>query len=133
MDHARMIDRLAAAGVAAVAFDFYMEDENESERAADAALSDAIRRANQAGIRVTIGIRAAPAAFISEILFVGVATVERASVQNSRTLSWLLDAEAGVHPARAGYSGRVSPEPPISLGRSFILGRPSLMRRTVSA
>ncbi|HEV8257427.1 MAG TPA: CHASE2 domain-containing protein [Casimicrobiaceae bacterium] len=60
MDHARMIDRLAAAGVAAVAFDLYIEDENESERAADAAIADAIRRANQKGIRVIIGIRAAP-------------------------------------------------------------------------
>ena len=32
----------------------------------------------------------------------------------------------------AAYSGSVSPDPPISLGRSFIFGRPSLMRRTVS-
>ena len=60
MDHARMIDRLAAAGVAAVAFDLYIEGENESERAADAAIADAIRRANQKGVRVIIGIRAAP-------------------------------------------------------------------------
>jgi CHASE2 domain-containing sensor protein len=60
MDHARMIDRLVAAGVAAVAFDLYIEGENESERAADAAIADAIRRANQKGVRVIIGIRAAP-------------------------------------------------------------------------
>jgi CHASE2 domain-containing sensor protein len=60
MDHARMIDRLAAAGVAAVAFDLYIEGENESERAADAAIADAIRRAKQKGVRVIIGIRAAP-------------------------------------------------------------------------
>ena len=32
----------------------------------------------------------------------------------------------------AGYSGSVSPDPPISLGISFILGSPSLMWRTVS-
>ena len=59
-DHARMIDRLAAAGVAAIAFDLYIEAENAGEGAADAALADAIRRARQKGIRVIIGIRAAP-------------------------------------------------------------------------
>jgi CHASE2 domain-containing sensor protein len=59
-DHARMIDRLAAASVAAVAFDLYIEGENENERTADAALADAIRRAKQKGVRVIIGIRAAP-------------------------------------------------------------------------
>jgi hypothetical protein len=30
------------------------------------------------------------------------------------------------------YSDSNSPEPPISAGKSFILGSPSLMRRTVS-
>jgi CHASE2 domain-containing sensor protein len=59
-DHARMIDRLTAAGVAAVAFDLFIESENESESVADAALADAIRRANQKGVPVIIGIRAAP-------------------------------------------------------------------------
>jgi hypothetical protein len=32
----------------------------------------------------------------------------------------------------ASYSGSTSPDPPISLGTSFILGSPSLIRRTVS-
>src|SRR5439155_893695 len=41
MDHARMIDRLTAAGVAAIVFDLFIESENESESAADAALADA--------------------------------------------------------------------------------------------
>ena len=30
------------------------------------------------------------------------------------------------------YSAMLTPEPPISLGRSFIFGNPSLMRSTVS-
>jgi CHASE2 domain-containing sensor protein len=59
LDHARMIDRLTTAGVAAVAFDLYIDDENEGERAADAVLADAIRRATQKGVRIIIGIRAA--------------------------------------------------------------------------
>ena len=33
---------------------------------------------------------------------------------------------------RSRYSGSVSPDPPISFGRSFIFGSPSYMRRTVS-
>ena len=37
-----------------------------------------------------------------------------------------------IYRREAVYSGRISPDPPISLGMSFILGRPSLMRRTVS-
>jgi hypothetical protein len=34
--------------------------------------------------------------------------------------------------ANAGYSGSVSPDPPISLGMSLILGSPSLIWRTAS-
>ena len=60
MDHARIIDRLAVGGVAAIAFDLYIESEIESETAADTALADAIRRASSKGVRVIIGIRAAP-------------------------------------------------------------------------
>lgn len=56
-DHAKLIDRLAAAGVAAVAFDLFIEAENDSEIAADAELADAIRRARQKNVRVIIGIR----------------------------------------------------------------------------
>lgn len=44
---------------------------------------------------------------------------------------------SGVPPVRSDraatlHSGSVAPEPPISLGMSFILGRPSLMRSTAS-
>ncbi len=58
LDHAKMIDRLSTAGVAAVAFDFYIEDENEGEGSADKTLADAIRQATQKGVRIIIGIRA---------------------------------------------------------------------------
>ena len=59
-DHAKLIDRLADAGVATVAFDLFIESEIASETAADAALADAIGRAGGKGVRVIIGIRAAP-------------------------------------------------------------------------
>ncbi len=35
-------------------------------------------------------------------------------------------------PAQLAYSGSSSPEPPISFGKSFIFGRPSLMLSTFS-
>ena len=54
-DHALLIDRLAALGVATIAFDLYIE--SKVDPAADAALADAIGRAKQKGIRVVIGIR----------------------------------------------------------------------------
>ncbi len=56
LDHAKLIDRLAASGVATIAFDLYIESEIDS--AADAALADAIRRARQKGVRVIFGVRA---------------------------------------------------------------------------
>ena len=43
----------------------------------------------------------------------------------------LLNRRAGIRQT-ARYSARVVPEPPISAGRSFILGAPSRIGRTVS-
>ena len=56
-DHAKLIDRLVAAGVAAIAFDLWIESENDDEIAADTALAEAIRRAGEKGVRVIVGIR----------------------------------------------------------------------------
>jgi CHASE2 domain-containing sensor protein len=58
LDHAKLIDRLAASGVATIAFDLYIESTIEFGSAADAALADAIARARQKGVRVIFGVRA---------------------------------------------------------------------------
>jgi len=58
LDHAKLIDRLAASGVAAIAFDLYIESRIDNDSAADAALADAIARARQKGVRVIFGVRA---------------------------------------------------------------------------
>ncbi|MET0681794.1 MAG: CHASE2 domain-containing protein [Casimicrobiaceae bacterium] len=58
LDHAKLIDRLAASGVATIAFDLYIESKIENDNAADAALADAIARARQKGVRVIFGVRA---------------------------------------------------------------------------
>lgn len=57
IDHARLIDRLVDAGVAAVAFDLYIESENPHEAEAGAELASAIRRARQKNVHVVVGIR----------------------------------------------------------------------------
>ena len=44
----------------------------------------------------------------------------------------IVHGDSGTSLAPSGYSGTVSPDPPISFGKSFILGRPSLIRSTVS-
>src|SRR5262249_50091279 len=41
-------------------------------------------------------------------------------------------AKDAILPEPLAYSGSVSPDPPISFGMSFIFGRPSFMRSTVS-
>ena len=58
LDHAKVIDRLAALGVAAIAFDLYIESKIGNDGAADAALAEAIARARQKGVRVIFGVRA---------------------------------------------------------------------------
>jgi hypothetical protein len=52
-DHARLIDRLSAAGAATIALDFYFERQTE----ADPILADAVRRAAAHGTRVVFGAR----------------------------------------------------------------------------
>ena len=59
---------------------------------------------------------------------------------NDHDISWPAAGGSAMQPPRGArgamrpqsYSGSTAPEPPISLGKSFILGRPSLMRRTDS-
>jgi CHASE2 domain-containing sensor protein len=58
LDHAKLIDRLAASGVTTIAFDLYIESRIDNDSAADAALADAIARARQKGVRVVFGVRA---------------------------------------------------------------------------
>jgi CHASE2 domain-containing sensor protein len=53
-DHALLIDRLSAAGAAAVGFDIYMERETEF----DAELVRAVRLAGERGTRVVFGVQA---------------------------------------------------------------------------
>ena len=56
--------------------------------------------------------------------------LKQSLISIARKASWNLNVR-GI--TSSSYSGRVSPEPPIAAGKSFSLGRPSLIGRTVSS